>query len=56
VNELEPKPDWQPTRTQLAKWHFKNTLGTAALLGIACLGVLLYVGLLAAVFHFLHWR
>jgi hypothetical protein len=45
MDESKPKsenPWWQPTRMQLAKWHMKNTLGTAVFLGIMALGALLY--------------
>ena len=46
MDESKPEtkfPWWQPTRLQLAKWHMKNTLGTAVLLGVMTLGALLYL-------------
>jgi hypothetical protein len=44
---------WQPSRSQLAKWHMKNTLGTAVFLGIMALGALLYLAFTTLLSHHL---
>jgi hypothetical protein len=56
MNESKTKPEipsWQPTRLQMAKWHIKNYLGAAALLGVMALAVLLYLAVMAVVSHHL---
>ena len=53
MRKLEPKPDWEPTRLQLAKSHLKDYLGAAILLGVMALGALLYFALMAFTFHHL---
>jgi hypothetical protein len=56
MDESKPKtetPWWQPTRSQLAKWYMKNTLGTAVFLGIMALGALLYLAFTTLLSHHL---
>lgn len=54
MSELDPKPDWEPTRLQLAKSHVKDYFGAAVLLGIIAVCVLLYLAAMTFVFH--RWR
>jgi hypothetical protein len=44
---------FQPTPMQLAKWHFKNYFGAAALLGIAVLAAILYLAFMVIISHHL---
>lgn len=48
--------EFKPTRLESAKWHIKNHLGAAALLGIIALGALLYLAAMTALSHYLFHR